>query len=191
TYKFLEPKDYLNLRLTGRFAASYDSITLHWLTDNRDIRRIAYDDRLLALAGVERDKLPDLKHATDILGPLTPAAAAELGLPRGLPVVAGTTDSQSAAIGSGAVKDYEAHLYVGTSSWISCYVPFKKTDFRSNMASLPSAVPGRYYVANEQECAGVCLTYLRDNLLYPNDELAPGPPPAGAYQLFDRIAPQL
>ena len=33
---FLEPKDYVNLRLTGRVAATYDSIALHWLTDNRD-----------------------------------------------------------------------------------------------------------------------------------------------------------
>ena len=36
TYKFLEPKDYINLRLTGKFAATYDSILLHWVTDNRD-----------------------------------------------------------------------------------------------------------------------------------------------------------
>jgi xylulokinase len=143
------------------------------------------------MAGVERGKLPDLKHATDILGELTPEAAAELGLMSGIPVVAGTTDAQSAAIGSGAVKDYEAHLYVGTSSWISCYVPFKKTDIWSNMASLPSAVPGRYYVANEQECAGVCVTFLRDNLLYPNDGLAVGPRPDEAYQLMDRIAAQV
>ncbi len=28
TFKFLEPKDYLNLKLTGEFYASYDSITL-------------------------------------------------------------------------------------------------------------------------------------------------------------------
>jgi xylulokinase len=34
TYKFLEPKDYINLRLTGKFAATYDSILLHWVTDN-------------------------------------------------------------------------------------------------------------------------------------------------------------
>ena len=32
---FLEPKDYINYMLTGRTAASTDSITLHWLTDNR------------------------------------------------------------------------------------------------------------------------------------------------------------
>jgi xylulokinase len=188
THKFLEPKDYLNLLLTGRYAASYDSINLHWLTDNRDIANIRYDDRLLSLAGVAREKLPDLKHATDVLGPLTGSAAQQLGLPAGLPVVAGTTDAQSAAIGSGAVKDYEAHLYIGTSSWLSCYVPFKKTDLFHNLASLPSAIPGRYYVANEQECAGVCMTYLRDNLVYPADALAAGPRPADAYAIFDRVA---
>jgi len=49
TYKFLEPKDYINLRLTGRFAASFDSITLHWVTDNRDIHNITYDDTLIKM----------------------------------------------------------------------------------------------------------------------------------------------
>ncbi len=138
-----------------------------------------------------RAKLPELKQAAEVLGPLMPAAAAELGLPAGVPVVAGTTDAQSAAIGSGAVQDFEAHLYVGTSSWISCFVPFKKTDPFHNMASLPSAVPGRYYVANEQECAGVCLTFLRDRLIYPADELAVGKAPASPYQVFDRVAAQV
>ena len=79
-FKFLEPKDYLNLRLTGKFAASFDSITLHWVTDNRDITRIKYDDRLLKLAGIERDKLPDLKRAVDILGTLKPDVAERVGL---------------------------------------------------------------------------------------------------------------
>jgi xylulokinase len=188
THKFLEPKDYVNLLLTGKYAASYDSINLHWLTDNRDAANIHYEDKLLALTDIERAKLPELQHASDILGPLKPEAAAELGLPSGLPVVTGTSDAQSAAIGSGAVKDFEAHLYLGTSSWISCFVPFKKTSLFNNMASLPSAVPGRYYVANEQECAGVCLTYLRNNLLYPEDQLATGSRPADAYQIFDRVA---
>ncbi len=37
TYKFLEPIDYIGLRLTGKFAASFNSIILNWLTDNRHI----------------------------------------------------------------------------------------------------------------------------------------------------------
>jgi xylulokinase len=187
-YKFLEPKDYLNHRLTGKFAATYDSINLHWLTDNRDIGKIRYDAGLLELTGLDRDKFPDLLQSIDILGPLLMGPAEELGVPAGIPVVGGTTDVQSSAIGSGAVKDFEGHLYVGTSSWISCYVPFKKTDLFHNMASLPSAIPGRYYVANEQECAGACLSFLRDNLIYPADELAVGARPAEAYKLFDRAA---
>jgi xylulokinase len=189
-HAFLEPKDYLNLRLTGRVAASFDSITLHWVTDNRDIRRVAYDDRLLALAGVERAKLPELRRAVDVLGPILPVAARELGVREGVPVIVGTPDIHSAALGAGAVRDYQANLYIGTSSWLTCHVPFKKTDLLHNMASLPSAIPGRYLLINEQECAGICLTFLRDNLLFPDDALAAGPRPEGVYGRFDALAAQ-
>lgn len=169
-YKFLEPKDYINLRMTGRYAASYDSIILHWVTDNRRIDRIDYHEGLLRMAGLDRATLPDLKSAVDVLGPLLPSAAEDLGLPSGLPVVMGTPDLHSAAIGSGAVRDYEAHLYIGTSSWLTCHIPFKKTDLLHNMASIPSAIPGRYFIANEQETAGGCLAFLRDKVLFPPPE---------------------
>ncbi len=188
TYKFLEPKDYLNLRLTGKFAASYDSIILHWVTDNRDISKITYSDRLLKLAGIEREKLPDLKRAVDVLGPLKPEVAREWGLSESVQVVVGTPDVQGATIGSGAIQDFEPHLYIGTSSFLICHVPFKKTDLFHNMASLPSPIPNRYFVANEQESAGICLTHLRDNLFFPDDELAGDPKPPNVYALFDRMA---
>ena len=178
---FLEPKDWLNLRLTGQAAASYDSIALHWVTDNRRPNAIRYDPALLRLAGVERSKLPQLLAATDILGPLLPEQADALGVPAGIPVVVGTPDLQSAAIGSGATRDFQPHLYVGTSSWLTCHVPFKQTDLRRNIASLPSAIPGRYFVADEQETAGAALTFLRDRVLF-----ADAPP--GAYRELDRMA---
>ena len=179
---FLEPKDWLNARLTGRLAASADSIALHWVTDNRHPDRIRYDPALLRLAGIERSKLPDLVAATDILGPLSAEPARALGVPAGIPVVAGTPDLQSAAIGAGATRDYQAHLYVGTSSWLTCHLPVKKTDLRHNMAALPSPIPRRYFVANEQETAGAALTFLRDRVLFGEG------PPAAAYQEFDRMA---
>ena len=188
TYKFMEPKDYLNLVLTGEFVAGFDSIALHWVTDNRNIKNIRYDDGLLKLAGLTREQLPDLKQAADIIGPVRPAIAEELGVPPGTVVVVGTPDVQSAAIGSGAVRDYEAHLYIGTSSWLTCHVPFKKTDIFHNMASLPSAVPGRYFIANEQETSGYCLTFLRDRVFFPKDVLTPGGPPEQAYELMNELA---
>ena len=191
TFKFLEPKDYLNFRLTGLAAASYDSIALHWVTDNRDLENVRYDCRLLRLAGIEVDRFPVLKRAVDILGPLKADVAEELGLSKEIPVVMGTPDVQSAAIGSGAVDDYDGHLYLGTSSWLTCHVPFKKIDAFRYMASLPSAIPDRYLVANEQEAAGACVQFLRDNLFFPDDELKPDRTPEDVLPLFNRLASQV
>ncbi len=185
TTAFLEPMDYLNMRLTGRTAASYDSITGYWSTDNRDLSSVAYDDSLIAMCGLDRSKLPDLLPTGAILGPVTPEVAGELGVNPDVQVVMGTGDTASAGIGAGAVRDFEAHLYVGTSSWLSCHVPFKKTDLGSNITSLPSGIPGRYWVATEQDVAGKNLTWLIDNVLFPDDELRDGEgPPA---DVFDRL----
>lgn len=170
TRYFLEPKDYINYRLTGLAAASFESISLHWVTDNRNVDRIAYHPALLGYAQLERDKLPPLGRASDLLGPLRRDVAEQLGLRADVQVVGGTPDVHATALGSGAVRDFEAHLYLGTSTWLSCHVPFKKTDVLHNMASLPAALPGRYLLINEQECAGACLTQLKDRILFPKSE---------------------
>jgi len=187
TYKFLEPIDYIGLRLSGRMVASFPSITLHWTTDNRKIEDIVYDDKLVEMSTIERIKLPDLKPANAILGPILPEIARTWGLREDVQVVMGSPDIHSAAIGSGAVRDFEPHLYIGTSSWLTCHVPFKKTDLFHNMAALPSAIPGRYLLTNEQETAGACLQFLRDNLFFHDDELPTIAKPENAYKLFDRI----
>jgi xylulokinase len=117
-----------------------------------------------------------------------PEPAAALGVPAGIPVVMGAPDIHTAAIGSGAARDYDANLYVGTSSWLTCHVPYKKTDLFHNMASLPAALPGRYLLINEQEVAGGCLHFLRDNLLYPGDGLGPETPPQDFYRRLNDLA---
>ncbi len=187
TYKFLEPLDYLNMRMTGKAAASYHSISLAWVTDNRDVGNVHYDDRLLAMSTLDRDKLPDLLPVDAVLGTLTPEAAGDLGLTGSTQVVMGAPDLHAAAVGSGAVRDYEGHLYVGTSSWITCHVPFKKVDVIRSIASLPSAIPGRYFVADEQETSGGCLNFLRDSLFFPNDELETKAP-RDVFRRFDEMA---
>ncbi|ATB28824.1 xylulokinase [Melittangium boletus] len=188
TYKFLEPKDWLNQRLCGRFVSSHDTITLHWVTDNRDLSRVAYDEGLLRMTGLPRDKLPDLVPAATVLGPLVPEAARALGLSDTVQVISGAPDILAAAVGSGAVRDHEAHLCMGTSAWISCHVPYKKTDLLHQMGSLPSALPGRYLLTNEQDAAGICLTTLKDRLLFgPESTL----PEAERFPLLEREAGQV
>ncbi len=183
THCFLEPVDWLNQRLTGRFAASHDSIALHWVTDNRRPGRVRYDSKLLAMAGLDRAKLPDLLPTGTLVGELCGQAASELGLPEGVPVVTGTGDVHSAAVGSGAIADFDAHLYIGTSSWISCHVPFKRTDVLRNVASIPAGLPGRYLVADEHETAGACLELLRKVVL---GRASDGSYPS--YEELDRVA---
>jgi xylulokinase len=68
------------------------------------------------------------------------------------------------------------------------HVPYKKTDLFHNMASLPAALPNKYLLTNTQESAGAALNFLRDNLLYPDDELRERAAPEDALQRLDQIA---
>lgn len=188
THVFLEPVDWLVHQLAGRFVASYDSIVAHWVTDNRRVESVRYDPTLVAWSGLEPSKLPELVPSASVVGGLTDTAAEELGLPAGLPVASGSGDVHSAAVGSGAISDFDGHLYIGTSSWISCHVPFKKTDPIRNVASIPAALPGRYLVADEHETAGACLDFLVDILLSGDDGLSGSAPPYDVYRRLDAVA---
>jgi xylulokinase len=188
TFKFLNVLDYLNLRLTGRFVATYDSILTSWVTDNRHPDAVKYASDLVHACGVDGDKLPEIVPCTAVLGPLKPDVAAELGLSQGVQVVAGAIDNTAAAIGAGAVEDFATHLYIGTSSWMAAHVPYKKTDFSSWLASVPCAVPGRYLLTALQATAGGNLTYLRDNILYHKDELLQEADVPDIFKVLDQIA---
>lgn len=160
TYKFLEPKDYIVAKLTGRVVASWDNTVLLWVTDNRDPYNVRYSGKLIEMAGLERSKLPEIVPPTSVVGTLRGEVAAHTGIPGEAKVIAGCGDMQASLIGVGAVEDFQAHIYLGTSSWLTAHVPFKKTDIFHNIASLPSAIPGKYFVAAEQESAGSCLEYV-------------------------------
>jgi len=188
TYKFLNVLDYLNLRLTGRFAATPDSILTSWVTDNRNPDAIRYDDGLVRGSGIDAAKFPEIVPCTAVLGGLKADAATALGLAPDTPVVAGSIDTTAAAVGAGAVADFAPHLYIGTSSWIAEHVPYKKTDPLSALASVPCAVPGRYLLIALQATAGGNLAFLRDQILYPADDLRGEAPPAEVFTILDRMA---
>jgi xylulokinase len=187
TYKFLNALDYLNLRLTGRFVCTVDSILTSWVTDNRDCQNIRYDRKLIDQSGIAAEKLPEIVRCTDVLGSLTAQAAEELGLPRETRVVAGSVDNTAAAVGSGAVGDGEAHIYIGTSSWIGAHVAFKKTDVFAQIASVPSAVCGRYLAVALQSSAGSNLSFLCDQVLFRDDEFGTRRP-EDVYSIIERVA---
>ncbi len=188
THMFLEPQDFVNLKLTGKIAASFASIQMHYLTDIRDINDVKYYNKLMKMTKVDPDKFPtDLRWSTDVLGPIKSEIADELGLNKGTKVVMGAPDLHAATIGSGAVRDYEGHIYIGTSDWLLCHLPYKKMDIFHSMASFPSAIKGRYLLANEQEIAGGALSYIKDKFLYHKDELLREEAVPDVYKIFDKI----
>ena len=97
TAVFLEPVDYLNLRLTGLARASHDSITVHWVTDNRDIGA----DRLRrrprsSWPASSGPRCPTSSRRAACSAGWRPTAAAELGL---LPRHAGRRRHRGPALG--------------------------------------------------------------------------------------------
>jgi xylulokinase len=191
TYMFLPCKDYINLKLTGKFAAGFDSIHMFWITDIREINNIHYDEELIRILDIDRSKLPPLKAATDVLGTLSEAVADEIGLKPDIKVVMGAPDHEAACIGSGAVRDFEGHIYIGTSSWVQAVIPFKKTDVLHSIASFPTAIPGKYQSANEQDVAGGCLNFLFDNLLFFKNQLTKYDPPDDPFAAINEIAKEV
>jgi xylulokinase len=163
----LEPVDYLSMRFTGVAAASHASMTGSWLTDNRQLDRLEYDPVLVRLAGIDASKLPPLRPTGSVVGTVLPEVAADIGLPADVQVVTGHPDLHSATVGSGAIDDFAAHMAISTTSWIGAPVPFKRTDAIRQIATVPGLGLGRagYLIANNHETAGLCLQWLRDNVM--------------------------
>ena len=175
---YLEPVDYLSMRFTGTAAATPASMAGAWLTDNRVADPVAYDPVLVAAAGVPAGKLPPLRPTASEIGTVLPEVADDLGLPRGVVVVAGTPDLHSACVGSGSVLPFEPHVAISTTSWVSCPFPKKKTDPVHQMATVPGILPGLRLVANNQESGGGALDWLRGCLDGERGPTERDPPPS-------------
>ncbi|HET6518263.1 MAG TPA: FGGY family carbohydrate kinase, partial [Geminicoccaceae bacterium] len=115
---FLTPKDFVNFRLTGVAATDYSEASGSYLLDARELR---YDAAIADLVGVDVARFPPVHPADAVIGTVTPAAAAEKGLPAGLPVVAGGGDFLVALLGSGVVEPGVGSDVTGTSTLISVW----------------------------------------------------------------------
>lgn len=172
TATYLEPMDYVNLRLTGRVAATQCTMLTTQLCDNRTIGVTEYDAELVRLAGVDADRLPPLIPVDAAVGELLPGIAAELGLPRDAIVYAGVNDSQAGAIATGAYQPGRAGAMIGTTSVLLETMNRKDTDLDHEIASIPGPLGDRYVVFAENGLGGKALEHVLAHLVYASDELA-------------------
>lgn len=104
---------WLFLRLTGVLGIDTSEASAPWL----DIARGAYSDELVGRYGLthHRGLLPPLISDEDRVHPLGRPAAAQLGLPAGVPVVLAPYDIVATAVGSGAIDAGQATSVLGTT----------------------------------------------------------------------------
>ena len=158
---FMEPIDYLTMRLTGVASATHASRLALWMTDNRNLTTYQYDEKLLAMMGLDATRLPPLLPIGSVVGPLTADVAAALGLSEKTLVVTGIPDLHAAALGSGATRPGEAHLALSTTSWISCPLVKMKTDIKHSIASVPGLTNDSYLMIDSQDTGAKALEWLQ------------------------------
>ncbi|MGR3803330.1 xylulokinase [Marinibacterium profundimaris] len=136
------PKDYLNLWLTGRATSEMsDAAGTSWL----DVGARAWSDELLAASGMRADQMPELLEGSDVVGPVLPERAAELGLPEGCLVVAGGADNAVAACGIGALGEGQGFVSLGTSGVLLAGRDGFAPRAESAVHTFCHAIPGAWY----------------------------------------------
>jgi len=141
-HKALYCGGWLLYRLTGAYACDESDASAPFL----DIRSRRYSDELLRLYGLEwaRPLLPPIRGDAERVLPLSRAAATELGLPAGLPVVMAPLDVAATAIGVGAVAPGQACVIVGTTLCTEVVVDQARTEGEPAGYTLALGAPDRY-----------------------------------------------
>ncbi len=157
TTAFLEPMDYLAVRLSGRAAANACTALMYLLTDNRTPRPQGWDPRLVAYAGVDAAKLPELVEPGADLGQVLPTVAAELGIDPAARVLSGLNDTQSGALAAGAATGTTAAVSIGTTAVIAARCDRHRADPRTTVFASPGPCPAPgagYLMSAENGIAG-------------------------------------
>jgi xylulokinase len=188
TYKFIDVKDYVLFQLTGNYIISTDLAYIWWLMDTRNNRN-RWHPKLCRLAGITPEKLPEIRESGTLVGKLTGAAAEKTGLLPGTAIINGAGDLSATALGSGATDEGELLICLGTSGWVGGHFTKRKVDIPHYTGCIGSAYPQKYYLAMaHQETCGICLEWLKNKVLYHEEQLKEEKKVDEIYQILDELA---
>jgi xylulokinase len=163
---FMSPKDVLRLRLTGEVATEPSDGSGTGLL-NPATRRWAPE--LVAGVGIDPDRLPPLLEASEVAGTLRAAAAAQLGIPPGIPVVVGGADTPIGMLGAGLTSRQTFLLTLSTGGQLAVPSDDPDTDPTGSTYTYCSVLPPAPGVAGWYRLAailsaGLALQWLRDEV---------------------------
>jgi len=177
-------KDYVRYLLTGH--AATDRIEAQG-TLFFDMKKGEWDPELVGMAGLAMSSLPSFIAPTDVAGTVTAAAAAATGLPEGLPVVCGSSDSAVEDYGAGAVEPGDLIIKLATAGNVNSMTaeahPHPKTLTYSHI------VPGMWYSVSATNAAALCQRWMRDTFFTPSADFRFQISESGSlYEVMDREA---
>ena len=163
----LLPKDWLRWRMTGALASDPSDGAGTLLLDQRTRH---WSPTLLAALELDLSLLPPLLPSTAQAGKLTVRAAAQLGLPAGIPVVTGGSDTPCGALGAGAVQPGVLLFSLSTGGQLITPVADVQTDRRGRIHTFCGVLESGsqqagWYQMGAILAAGLALHWLRDNVL--------------------------
>ncbi|MDF2614014.1 MAG: xylB [Clostridia bacterium] len=161
TYKMLLCKDYMILKLTGKYATDYSDASG---TNALDLNTMSWSEEIINAAGIDKDKLPILAASTQIIGGVTSEAAKVTGLCTGTPIVMGGGDGACAAVGAACIQVGDTYSCVGSSAWIALTMdkPIYDEDMKTfNFAHL---IPGLVMPCGTMQTGGASYSWLKNEL---------------------------
>jgi xylulokinase len=171
--------DYLNWRLTGVRALEHN-----WALESGflDLERGAIDSELVALGHIEAHVLPPVRRSHEVIGEVTPKAAATTGLAAGTPVVAGCADHVASAYVAGIREDGDVLLKFGGAGDILLATARPRPDPRLFLDY--HIVPGLFMPNGCMACSGAMLNWIVCTLAGAEVSVAGETP----HQRLDRLA---
>lgn len=169
TEMILLPKDYIAWRLTGERATDAGDASGTLLLDpvSRD-----WSENMLAAIDLDRSRFPRVLESQEVTGRVTDAAARATGLLHGTPVVIGSGDQMTGAVGTGVVHSNLVSATLGTSGVVFAHsgrtLPH---DPEGRIQVMCAAIPGEYCVYGCSLCAAGAMHWLRDTIA-PNMDFA-------------------
>ncbi|SDZ41156.1 ribulokinase [Jannaschia faecimaris] len=158
-----EYQDFMTLRLTGRWVASLNNLTMRW---HYQTRQGGWPDALLAQLDLKdlRDRWPsEITAPGEVIGPLTPDAAAHLGLPETCSVVQGGADAFIGMIGLGVTQPGDLALITG-SSHLHLGIATREVHLSGVWGTYADCVyPGRHVIEGGQTSTGSVIAWYKRN----------------------------
>ncbi len=157
----LLPKDYVRFELTGERATDASDASGTLLLD---VRARDWSDEILDALEIPRSWLPRVYEGPEVTATLRDDVAADLGLPRGLPVAAGGGDNAAAAVGVGVVREGLVSTSIGTSGVLFAHRDEFTPDPSGRVHAFCHAVPGAFHLMAVTLSAGGSLSWWRERL---------------------------